>query len=84
MIRIWIDSETLKENTNEDGDFILRTEDFYFFKRNEIANEDGYHLEFNSNQDGGFELYIPYEDFRSMYTLMSRKMMEYAQSKLED
>ena len=78
MIRIWIDKDTLEENTNEDGDFILRTEDVYFFKRNEITDEEGYHLELNSNGDGGFELYIPYEDFRIMYNLMSRKLMEYA------
>lgn len=78
MIRIWIDDQTLKENTNEDGDFIVRTEDIYFFKRDEISKEEGYHLEFNSSQHGGFELYIPYEDFRNMYNLMSRKLMEYA------
>lgn len=80
MIRIWIDAQTVKENLNEDGDFILRTEDVYFFKRNEISNEEGYHLEFNSNGDGGFELYLPFKDFRTLHNLLSRKLMDYAET----
>ena len=80
MIRIWIDAQTVKENLNEDGDFILNLEDFYFFKREEIANEHGYHLEFNSNLTGGFEIFIPYKDFKNFYNLISRKLMDYAEA----
>jgi len=83
MIRIWIDKDTVEQNTTEDGDFVLRIEDIYFFRRSEIANEEGYHLEFNSNGDGGFELYLPYRDFRTLYNLIARKLMEYAETNKE-
>jgi hypothetical protein len=76
-LRLWVDQETVKKHTNEDGDVIIRAEDVYFFKSNEICKEEGFQLECNTGLDGGFELYIPYEDFRKMYSLMSKKLMDY-------
>lgn len=79
--RLWVDKETVKQHTNEDGDVIIRADDVYFFKSNEICKEEGFQLEFNTGLDGGFELYIPYEDFRKMYSLMCKKLTDYATQK---
>lgn len=79
MIRLWIDDDTVKKHTNEDGDLIIRTEDIYFFKRQDIAHEEGYHLEFNTAMDGGFELYLPYDDMKKLYNTIGKRLLQYAQ-----
>jgi hypothetical protein len=81
MIRIWIEKETLKNHTNEDGDLVMGVPYTYFFKRSEISNEHGFHLEFNNDKGDGFELYIPYEDFKTFYSLMSKRLVDYAETK---
>ena len=84
MIRIWVEKETLKTHTNEDGDLVLGVANTYFFKRNEISNEDGFHLEFNNDNGDGFELYIPYDEFKILYSMMSKRLVEYAQEQDTD
>lgn len=83
MIRLWIEKETVDKSVTDDGDVIINAEDFYFFKRGEIANEEGFHLEFNS-PSGGFEMYIPYSEFRRMTRQMDNKVLDYAIEKDEN
>jgi len=84
MIRLWIDDATVKKHVNEDGDLILRVKDIYFFNRQDVAYEEGYHLEFNNDMDGGFELYLPYDDMRNLYLLLGRRLLQYAQGKIHE
>lgn len=81
MIRIWVEAETVKKHQNEDGDIVLGVKNYYFFKRSEISNEEGFHLEFNNDNGDGFELYLPYDDFKTLFSLMSKRMVDYAAEK---
>jgi hypothetical protein len=82
MARIWVEAETVDKCLTDDGDLAMITEDFYFFKRNEIANEDGLHLEF-SNEQGGFEIYMTYDEFNRFYRQMFNRVLDYINEKDE-
>lgn len=80
MIRIWIDKDTVEQNTTEDGDVVLKVEDIYFFKREEISNEEGYHLELNSYDNGGLEVYFPTKEFSTFINVIIRKLLDYSKT----
>lgn len=82
-VRLWVEKESVNRNITDDGDVIINAEDFYFFKRNEIANEEGFHLEFSSSS-GGFELFVSYSEFRRIVRQMDNKVLDYAVEKDND
>ncbi len=84
MIRIWVEKETIRNNTSDNGDLVMCTENTYFFKRNEISKEEGFHLEFNNDNGDGFELYIPYKEFKILYTMMSKRLVDYVEEQDAD
>ena len=81
-MRLRIEKEDLDKCLTEDGDVVITTEDFYFFKRGEIASEEGFHLEF-VGLHGTYELYIPYKELRQMLRQMENKIYDYAIEKDE-
>lgn len=78
-MRIWIEKESVVPSLTEDGDLVINAEDFYFFKRNEIANEDGYHLEFASTSGASFEMYLTYQEYNRFIKQMLNSILEYGQ-----
>ena len=79
-MRLWLDKETVLKSLTMDGDIIMDAEDFYFFKRNEISNEDGFHLEFASST-GGFELFLTYDEYNKFTRQMANRVLDYAKEK---
>ena len=77
-MRLWIDNDSVARS--KDGeDIVINAEDFYFFKRNEIADEDGYHLEFSSTTGASFEIYMTHQEYIRFIKQMLGRVLEYAQ-----
>jgi hypothetical protein len=62
-MRLWIDDDSVSKSLGEDGDLVINAEDFFFFKRSEIADEYGYHLEFASTTGASFEIYMTHQEY---------------------
>lgn len=76
-MRLWIDNSSVEDSLIEDGDLAINAEDFYFFKRAEIANELGYHFEFASTAGTSFELYLTHQEFSRFIKQIVSKLVEY-------
>ena len=78
-MKLWLDNDSLQKGLLDDGDLLINAEDFFFFKRKEIANEDGYHLEFASTTGASFEIYMTYQEFNRFIKQMLNSILDYGQ-----